>query len=329
MKTPDQRTPGITIAATSVPLHRRFFVVFGVPLRLLSGRSQKQNGATADAANVNAIRCIAIGCAFLLGAVGSMSSPALAATNGSGPTFDPANFGEPAGGANRWLPLRTGYQSVRQGSLNRGHRRLTHRRVYTVTDVTKEINGVRTVVVLDQDIDGNEIAEQALDYLAQDKQGNVWYLGSYTESYEGGQFVNVNDAWLAGVRGGRAGILMLAAPGVASPSYTQGYVPGEGATTARVSKVGQKKCVPFKCYADVLVIVEGGENVFYAPGVGAIKTEPRRAGGENETEELVNLTQLSSAGLSELSAETLKLDEHARTTSGRVFGTSAPAKRIG
>lgn len=296
MTTRDQSTPGITIAATRGPFHRRFFAVFAV---------------------------------FLLGAFGSVSGPAVAATSGSVPTFDPGNFGEPASGANRWLPLRSGYQSVRQGGVNRGHRRLTHRRVYTVTDVTKEINGVRTVVVLDQDIDGNEIAEQALDYLAEDKQGNIWYLGSYTESYEGGQFVNATDAWLAGVRGGRAGILMLAAPGVASPSYTQGYVPGEGATTARVSKVGQKKCVAFRCYADVLLIVEGGENVYYAPGVGAIKTEPRRAGGENETEELVNLTQVSSAGLSELSAETLKLDEHARKTSGRVFGPSAPAKRIG
>lgn len=243
--------------------------------------------------------------------------------------FDPKNFADPAAGSNRWFPLKPGYQSVREGGVNRGRRRLAHRRVYTVTDVSKEVNGVRTVLVLDQDIDGGEVAEQALDYLAEDRQGNVWSVGSYTESYEGGQFVNVNDAWLAGVRGGRPGILMLAVPAVGTSKYSQAYVPGEGSATAKVSKTGQSKCVPFKCYSDVLVIEEGGENVFYAPGVGVIKTEPRRAGGEGETEALINLTQLSAQGIAEFSAEAVKLDEHARTTAAPVFGATPVAKRMG
>lgn len=255
-----------------------------------------------------------------------------ATTKGEAPskvstTFDPRNFSQAVNGANKWFPLKPGYQSVREGALNRGHRRLSHRRVYTVTDVYKEVNGVRTVLVLDQDVDGSEVAEQAVDYLAEDRTGNVWYLGSYTEAYEGGQFVNVNDAWLAGVRGGRPGILMLAAPGVGT-RYAQAYVPGEGSAQAKVSKAAQKKCVPFKCYTDVLIIEEGGENVFYAPGVGAIKTEPRRSGGENETEELINLTQLTQQGLAEFSAEALKLDEHARMTARQVFGDTAVAKRL-
>ena len=277
---------------------------------------------------------LVLGAALLCVSAGSVASSG--APMGKSPTktdnanrFDPSNFGTPAPGVNKWLPLKPGYQSVREGGVNRGRRRLAHRRIYTVTDVSKEVNGVRTVLVLDQDVDGGEIAEQALDYIAEDKQGNVWYLGSYTESYEGGQFVNVNDAWLAGVGGGRPGILMLAIPVVGAPKYSQAYVPGEGSTTAKVSKTGQSKCVPFKCYTDVLVIEEGGENLFYAAGVGAIKTEPRRSGGEGETEALLNLTQLSPQGLVEFSAEALKLDEHARTTAKRVFGATQPAKRIG
>ena len=254
--------------------------------------------------------------------------PAANAANPGAVPFDPANFGDPATGANKWLPLKPGYQSVREGSLNRGHRRLTHRRVFTVTDVSKEVNGVRSVLVLDQDFDGGELAEQAIDFLAEDRVGNVWYFGSYTEAYEGGQFVNANDAWLAGVRGARPGILMLAAPKVGSPKNTQAYVPGEGSATAKVAKTGVSKCVPYKCYTDVLMIEEGGENVFYAPGVGAIKTEPRHSGGENETEELLNVIQLSGPGLAELSAEALQLDEHARSTSKRVFGGTSLAKRL-
>ena len=261
------------------------------------------------------------------GAKGEAATTKGEATSKVSTTFDTRNFSQAATGANKWFPLKPGYQSVREGALNRGHRRLSHRRVYTVTDVYKEVNGVHTVLVLDQDVDGSEVAEQAVDYLAEDRTGNVWYLGSYTEAYEGGQFVNVNDAWLAGVRGGRPGILMLAAPGVGT-RYAQAYVPGEGSAQAKVSKTAQKKCVPFKCYSDVLIIEEGGENVFYAPGVGAIKTEPRRSGGENETEELINLTQLTQQGLAEFSAEALKLDGHARMTARQVFGDTAVAKRL-
>jgi len=66
--------------------------------------------------------------------------------------------------------------------VNVGHRPLVHRRVSTVTDVTKRIDGVWAVVVLDQDLNGGQLAEQALDYLAEDRQGNVWSLGSYTET---------------------------------------------------------------------------------------------------------------------------------------------------
>jgi hypothetical protein len=235
-----------------------------------------------------------------------------------------------ATGANRWFPLRPGYQSVRLGAVNRGSRRLPHRRVYTITDVSKVISGVHTVLALDQDFDGGQIGEQALDYLAEDERGNVWYLGSYTEAYEGGRFVNANDGWLDGVKGGKAGIYMPAEPKVGMAPYAQEHAPGDDPTIAKVVKSGIRKCVPFKCYSDVLVIEEGGsENKYFASGVGGILTEPKSDDGEEETERLVNLTQLTSGGLAELSAEALRLDRHAATTVPDVFGESQPARRLG
>jgi hypothetical protein len=245
--------------------------------------------------------------------------------------FDPRNFG--AAGANKWFPLQPGLQSVRQGFVSVGHRRLPHRRVFTVTDVTRMIAGVRAVAVLDQDINGGEVAEQALDYVAADRQGNLWFFGSYTESYEGGQFVNASDAWLAGVRGAAPGILLPGKPRTGTAPFTQATIPGESATTGQVVKTGQKHCVPFKCYQNVVVVQEGSpsepgvvEWKYYAPGVGGIRTEPR-TGGEQETEALLNLRQLSPPGLAELSAEALKLDKHARVTAPDVFGRSPAAKR--
>ncbi len=241
--------------------------------------------------------------------------------------FEPSSFGAPATGANKWLPLEPGTQTVRLGKVNRGDRRLTHRVVTTVTDVSKEVDGVRTVVILDQDIDAGQVAEQALDYLAEDKQGNVWYVGSYTEAYEGGQFVNAADAWLSGVKGGAAGILMKADPQTGQGPYVQARIPGDEVNIGEVVKTGQSNCVPFKCYKNVLVVEEGGEHKYFAPGVGHIRTEPTEKGGEQEVEELINFTQLSPRALRELSTEVLKLDKHAAEVSKDVFGSSSPAKR--
>jgi len=233
----------------------------------------------------------------------------------------------PAGAGNTLFPLTPGFQSVRQGFVNKGSRRLSHRLVFTVTDVVKEIDGVRTVTAVDQDFDGGGLAEQSLDFFALDKAGNVRYLGSYTETYEGGQFVNATDAWLGGVKGAKAGVLIPGRPRAGSPAYTQAFVPGEGAATAKVVKTGERRCVPYRCFDDVVVVEEdGSENKYFAPGVGGILTEPL-SGNPQETEELVNVTQLSPEGLAEISDEAVKLDRHARTVAKDVFGRSAPAER--
>jgi hypothetical protein len=244
--------------------------------------------------------------------------------------FDPAAFGGSVRDANKWFPLKPGTQIVKLGHVNRGHRRLTHRIVYTITDVSKKVDGVQTVAALDQDIDAGQVAEQALDFLAEDRHGNVWTLGSYTEAYEGGQFVNAADAWLSGAKGAEPGLAMQAKPRSGTPPYIQAKVPGDDPDVAQVVKTGQSNCVPYKCFKDVIIIHEGtdaGEWKYYAPGVGGIRTEPRYKGGEQEVEELINFTQLSPRALAELSAETLKLDKHAQAVKKDVFGSSSPAQR--
>jgi hypothetical protein len=248
--------------------------------------------------------------------------------NATADSFDPSSFGNPATGASEFLPLEPGTQWTRQGLVNVGSRRLQHRVVTTVTDVTKEVDGVRAVVVLDQDFNGGQIAEQALDYMAEDKHGNVWSLGSYTESYEGGEFVTATDAWLAGVNGATPGILMLADPQPGTPEYTESAIPDGEVSTSQVAETGQSQCVPFKCYKNVLGTEEdGAEYKYYAPGVGQIKTEPISGDGSEEVEDLINLVQLSPRGLAEISAETLKLDGNAAVQAQDVFGDAPAAKR--
>jgi hypothetical protein len=239
--------------------------------------------------------------------------------------FDPKNFGEPFGDQNKWYPLVPGMQTLRDGSITRGNRKLTHRLRVTVTDVTKEVNGVQTVLVLDQDIDAGQVGEASIDYLAQDKFGNIWYLGSYTELYEGGQFVNAVDAWLAGKRGAKPGVWMLTDP-KEGMKYVQMQSSRE-TIRSEVDKVGDRKCVPFKCFNSLRILEDGSEFKYFGPGVGHIATEPNYSGGEQEIEELVNVVRLRPKGLEEMSAEALKMDKHARQEAKSVFGNSDPAKR--
>jgi hypothetical protein len=278
-------------------------------------------------AAVAALLCLVAAC----GSDGDGDQPATTdGTTSTSASIEKGKFTR-AIGSNKWFPLEPGTQSVRLGRLNRGNRELSHRRVFTVTDVFKTIDGVRTVAVLDQDVDAGQVAEQALDFFAEDRRGTVWYFGSYTEAYEGGQFVNAADAWLAGVDGAEAGIMMPARPRTGTPEYVQAKVPGDEPDVAQVRETGVRNCVPFKCYGNVLVIQEGGsggEAKYFAPGVGGIRTKPLYEGGEQEIEELINFTQLSPKALAELSREVLKLDKHARETAQDVFGDSQPAKRI-
>jgi hypothetical protein len=194
----------------------------------------------------------------------------------------------------------------------------------TVTDITKTVNGVKTVAVLDQDIDSGQVGEASLDYLAQDKFGNVWYLGSYTEIYEGGQFVNAVDAWLTPKKGARPGVWMMADP-QEGMKYVEAHNSRE-TIRAEVSKVGEKKCVDYDCFKSLVILEDGSEFKYFGPGVGHIATEPNYSGGEQEKEELVNVVKLTPKGLAEFSAEALKLDKHARKES-KVFANSDAAKR--
>jgi hypothetical protein len=265
-------------------------------------------------------------------ATASTASPSASAKPSSSPVtknanykkFDPKNFVDPLGGKNEWYPLAPGTQTLRDGSINRGSRKLTHKLRVTVTDVTKVVNGVTTVAVLDQDIDAGQVGEASLDFLAQDKYGNVWYMGSYTEIYQGGQFVNAVDAWLTPKRGSRPGVWMMADP-QEGMKYVEAHNSRE-TIRAEVTKVDDRKCVPFKCFKALQVLEDGHEFKYFGPGVGHIATEPNYSGGEQEKEVLTNVVKLTHKGLAEMSAEALRLDKHARKES-KIFAKSDAAKR--
>ncbi len=248
--------------------------------------------------------------------------------------FDRTNFENSTRVDNLWFPLEPGAHSVFEGSAIDDGERITRRVETTVTDLTKEINGVNSILVWERDYNEGELVESELGFFAQDKDGNVWHMGEYPEEYEEGEFDKA-PGWLAGSKGATAGIAMRAEPQLGTPGYAQGYAPPpiNWIDRGRVYKVGQKTCVPVDCYEDVLVIEEFERNKpgayqlkYYAPGVGDIRVGWR--GPEEEEKEgldLVKDERLGPEALAKARADALKLEKRAYEIKD-YYGKTQPAK---
>jgi hypothetical protein len=251
------------------------------------------------------------------------------------PSFDSKSFSNPTRIDNKWLPLAPGTQFVLEGEANRGQGIERHRVVFTVTDLTKVINGVRTVVMWDRDFNGDKLAESEITFFAQDDAGNVWLLGEYPEEYdEVGRFEGAPSTWVAGLANAQPGILMPADPRQGESPFLQGFVPDiDFQDIAKVHQVGQEVCVAAGCYRDVMVIDEwdplaqpqdGHQLKYQAPGVGNIKVEAV-GGEEQEKLELVRVVRLSPEALAEARQEALRLDQRAYQVNAR-YESTAPAE---
>jgi hypothetical protein len=249
--------------------------------------------------------------------------------------FSPSRFGNSALVSNNWFPLRPGTEFVYVGKVNQDNKRVSHRVVFTVTDLTKEIDGVRTIVLYDRDYTAGELVEAELTFHAQDKSGNVWNLGEYPEEYEDGNFEGAPDTWIAGVKDARGGVIMQAHPRVGTPSYSQGLVPSiEFSDRAKVQKLGAKTCVPTGCYQDVLVTNEwdphepGAHQLkYYAPGVGNVRVGFAGA-KEKEKETLVlgRLRHLGPSAMANIRHQVFATERRAYRVRKDIYGQTPPAK---
>jgi hypothetical protein len=254
---------------------------------------------------------------------------------GSAEDFKRARFDDPTHIDNRWLPLKPGTQLVYEGSaiVDEGGRQ-PRRVVTTVTDLSKVIDGVRTLVISERDSTAGQLSEPELAFFAQDNAGNVWLVGEYPEEYEDGKFDKA-PAWLSGQKGARAGIAMLANPRPGTPDYAQGFAPPpiDFTDRARVYKTDQQTCTPVECYKNVLVTEEFNPDEpgafqlkYYASGVGNVRVGWRgKKEEEKETLELVDLNHLSSEALAKVRKKALEMDQRAYERS-EVYRETPPAQ---
>ena len=246
--------------------------------------------------------------------------------------LDPNNFSDSTVINNAWMPMQSGTRWVHEGTaLDDEGNQIIRRIEFTVTDLTKEIGGVQTVVAWIVDYTDDEIVEKELAFYAQDKDGNVWYLGEHPEEYEAGEFVEAKP-WIHGIEDARGGVKMLADPKPGLPDYYQGWGPAvDWSDFSHIDQVGQETCVRVACYQDVLVIAEtslGEADAFqlkyYAPNVGEVRVD---WGGEDTTQEkleLIEFTQLSPEELAEVRAMAMELEQHAYEVSSDVYGETSP-----
>lgn len=90
----------------------------------------------------------------------------------------------------------------------------------------KIIEGVETVVYLDKVYNDGQLVEETRDYLAQHKNGDVWYFGEDVDNYENGQLKDHEGSFIHGKDGAKAGIWMKSEQKVGD-SYRQEYYLGE------------------------------------------------------------------------------------------------------
>jgi len=249
--------------------------------------------------------------------------------------FDAANFVDPTTSTNQYHPLVPGTQWIRSGTTEVGSREVPHSVISTLTDVVRTIDGVTVVAMLDQSTDSGEISQVGFDWLALDKDGNVWILGGYTEDFEGGEFTNAEDAWLGAATGGDPGVLMPGVVEADTPRWFIGAVEeGSLGSLGEPVEVGITRCVAFGCFDNVIAIREGeykaidNEVKYYAPGVGVILNDPQLASLHQDSFELVNVVELTPEGLAEASQVVLDLEEHARIVVPDVYGSTPKSRRL-
>ena len=247
--------------------------------------------------------------------------------------FDSDKFAGSTQIDNDWMPMKPGMRFVYDGTSFEDGKAVPHRIIVNVTDLIKVIAGIRAVVTWDLDYSDGELTEAELAFFAQDKDGNVWRMGEYTEEYDGGKFVAASP-WVHGLEGARAGIEMKAKPQLGTPSYSQGWGPAVNwADRGRVDQMGQKTSVPAGRYEDVLVIAETSRSEpdaqqlkYFARGVGNVRVAWRGAGEKTkETLELTKIEKLDAKALAEVRVGALKLETSGYKNSKNVYARTPRA----
>jgi hypothetical protein len=248
---------------------------------------------------ISIVSSVVLLAATACGSGGGKSSASAAATQAASspapihgtyaPKIDPSNF--VATIDNPYFPLNPGtgyhFKGVRGRTPQLDDAVVISRKVV--------ILGVKCSVVRDTVSEHGKPIERTFDFYAQDKQGNVWYMGEDSFERRNGKFAKASDSWRGGVDGAKPGIIMLAHPRSGISYRQEYYPPGEALDQARVLGFNPSVEVPYGTFKHVLVTSDFSplepqtEHKFYAAGIGEISEKVVK--GHHEQFELVSVTR--------------------------------------
>ena len=204
------------------------------------------------------------------------------------PVINPTDFTTKI--TNPYFSMPVGKKMVYEAKTEEGIERIET----LIPGWTKEIMGVETLVFWDRVYLVGELIEDTRDYIAQDKEGNVWYFGENVDNYVDGMLTDHSGAWMYGIDGALPGILMKVNPQVGD-EYRQEYYQGEAEDVGRVDAIHESVTVLAGRFSDCIKILE------WTPLESAIgyKYHSKSAGGtvlEEEEDERVELIELDLKG---------------------------------
>lgn len=206
------------------------------------------------------------------------------------PQISPADFSTNI--TNKYFALPVGkkltYETTEQGKV-------TERIEIEILPETLVVDGVETVVYLDKEYKNGQLVEETRDYLAQHKNGDVWYFGEDVNNYWNGMLLHHSGSFLQGKDGAKAGIWMKSEQRVGD-SYRQEFYVGHAEDMRDTVAIGQTVATKSRTYTDCVKVYDwtpleknAREHKYYCPEVASlVLTEDLQTGSRSE---LVNVVQ--------------------------------------
>jgi hypothetical protein len=208
-----------------------------------------------------------------IGAVAGEGAPPPALPQGGEVVkLDPADFSATID--NPYWPMRPGSRwTYRETAAGGGVSRV----VVKVLRRTRRIaNGITARAVSDVLTHAGRPVEVTEDWYAQDRAGNVWYMGEDTKEYENGKVKSTEGSFEAGVRGAQAGVAIPANP-KAGMTYREEYLRGQAEDRGAILSTGDQVQTPAGHFRPVVITKDTNpleprvlELKFYARGVGPV-----------------------------------------------------------
>jgi hypothetical protein len=184
------------------------------------------------------------------------------------PKIHPADFTTKI--TNKYFSLPVGKKMVYKLQTKEGPEKIEIK----VGKETKSIMGVTTLSYHDRVFLNGQLHEDTVDWLAQDKEGNVWYFGEEVGNYENGKLKDTKGTFTAGIDGAQPGMWMKTDPKVGD-SWRQEFYKGEAEDMRDVVAVNQTVTTKLATYTGCIKVYDwtpldpnAKEHKYYCPEVG-------------------------------------------------------------